>query len=123
MAKFIRTDPNTKRVTDVKDSMPLNGQPYVEVSDDNVALYWWHDAEAGVLTEYQPYSTEEVTVMRNDLLTDCDWMVLEDSPYQATGQESNLAAIKTYRQQLRDFVDPSFSYNENNIEWPQLNLT
>ena len=50
-------------------------------------------------------------------------MVLEDSPYKATGQESNLAAIKTYRQELRDFPDESKSYDENNINWPTLTLS
>ena len=50
-------------------------------------------------------------------------MVLEDSPYKATGQESNLAKIKTYRQELRDFPNDSTEYNENNLVWPTLTLS
>jgi hypothetical protein len=73
--------------------------------------------------EFKPYDIEEVRVMRNEKLEQSDWMVLEDSPYKATGQESNLANIKTYRQELRDFPNESTSYNENNINWPTLTLS
>lgn len=123
MAKYILTDYVNKRVTDVKDSMPENGLPYVEVSNDNVALYWWHDIDNNVLAEYRPYDIGEVRVMRDAKLTECDWMVAEDSPYQASEQSSNLTAIKTYRQALRDFPDESVTYNENNINWPTLTLS
>jgi len=123
MTKYILTDLKEKRVTEVHDSMPLNGLPYVEVSNDNVALYWWHDIDNNVLAEYRPYDIHEVRAMRNEKLTECDWMVAEDSPYQAADQSTNLTAIKAYRQALRDFPDESATYNENNISWPTLTLT
>ena len=61
--------------------------------------------------------------MRNQKLTNTDWMVLEDSPYQESSQSSNWTAIKTYRQSLRDFPNPSTSYNEDNTVWPTLTLS
>ena len=123
MAKFVFIN-NQSRVQYVADSRPTtaNGINYIEVTNDSVAENWYYDSETGNVYEYQPYDIVYVRKLRDEKLTECDWMVLEDSPYQASGQETNLASIKTYRQALRDFPDESTSYNENNINWPTLTL-
>lgn len=125
MSKFIYVHPDTNRVVYVADTRPIDasGQLYVQVDNDAVAEHWWVDPETGSLSQYRPYTVGEVRTMRNEKLSQTDWMVTEDSPYNAVGQESNLAAIKTYRQALRDFPDESASYNENNIVWPILTLS
>ena len=125
MAKFIFIEPGENRVKYVEDSRPTTafGPSYIEVSDDNVAAGWWYDHDSDTLSQYRPISVVEVRIDRDALLTSCDWMVLEDSPYKATGQESNLAKIKTYRQELRDFPNDSTEYNENNFVWPTLTLS
>ena len=122
MAKFVLIDSNN-RVLYVADSRPTiaGGDEYIEVSNDSVAHQWYYDGTN--VHEFKPYDIEEVRVMRNERLEQSDWMVIEDSPYKATGQEANLANIKTYRQELRDFPNESTSYNENNINWPTLTLS
>jgi hypothetical protein len=124
MSKFVFID-DQSRVQYVEDTRPniASGPLYVEVSNDLVAEHWYFDKETSTVYEYRPYTIDEVRDMRDVKLTECDWMVLEDSPYQAPDQSTNLAAIKTYRQALRDFPDPSVSYNENNINWPTLTLS
>jgi hypothetical protein len=124
MAKFI-TLKDGDRVQYVEDSRPTiaGGDAYIEVTNDSVAENWWYDHATGNVHEFQPYDVDYVRILRNAKLSECDWMVVEDSPYKASGQESNLAAIKTYRQALRDFPDDSATYNENNITWPTLTLS
>lgn len=124
MAKFIFID-NNSRVQYISDARPndASSPDWIEVANDSVQEHWYYDISSQTLSEFKPYSIEEVRDMRNQKLTNTDWMVLEDSPYQATGQESNLAAIKTYRQALRDFPNPSTSYNEDNTIWPTLTLS
>ena len=125
MSKFIYVEVDEYRVKYVEDTRPTNalGPLYIEVSNDSVAEHWFYNRETGEVSQYEPYSIAQVRQMRDEKLTVSDWMVLEDSPYKATGQESNLANIKTYRQELRDFPNESTSYNENNINWPTLTLS
>jgi|TARA_R100000426_G_C4729196_1_gene75143 hypothetical protein len=125
MSKFIYVEADENKVKYVEDTRPTNalGPLYIEVSNDSVAEHWFYNRETGEVSEYEPYTVGQVRQMRDEKLTVSDWMVLEDSPYKATGQESNLTAIKTYRQELRDFPDESKSYNENNINWPTLTLS
>ena len=125
MSKFIYVEADENKVKYVEDTRPTNalGPLYIEVSNDSVAEHWFYNRETGEVSEYEPYTVGQVRQMRDEKLTVSDWMVLEDSPYKATGQESNLAAIKTYRQELRDFPHESESYNENNINWPTLTLS
>lgn len=124
MAKFIVVD-SKNRVSHVFDSMPSDAisNLCIEVDNDNVAQNWYYDKLTSTLYQYKPYTLDEVRSMRNKLLADSDWMVLEDSKYQAADQSSNLTAIKTYRQSLRDYPDDSVSYNENNINFPTLTLS
>ena len=124
MSKFILVN-DINRVVYVEDTRPTNalGPLYVEVSNDSVAMNWYYNSETGVLAEYEPYDLDQVRKLRNKKLSESDWMVMEDSPYQAADQAANLTAIKTYRQALRDFPDESASYNENNINWPTLTLS
>tara|TARA_R100000455_G_C6208594_1_gene76871 strand:- start:302 stop:679 length:378 start_codon:yes stop_codon:yes gene_type:complete len=125
MSKFIYVEADENKVKYVEDTRPTNalGPLYIEVSNDSVAEHWFYNRETGEVSEYEPYTVGQVRQMRDEKLTVSDWMVLEDSPYKATGQESNLTAIKTYRQELRDFPDESKSYDENNINWPTLTLS
>lgn len=124
MAKFILVN-NYNRVIYVEDTRPETaiGSSFVEVDNDSVEQNWYYDPETSTLSQYKPLSIDEVRAMRNDILSKSDWMVVEDSPYQVADQSANLAAIKTYRQALRDFPDESVSYNENNITWPTLTLS
>jgi hypothetical protein len=123
MSKFIYVTENRVRL--VSDTRPDTaiGTQYIEVQNDSVAENWYYDTETSTLSQYKPYTIDEVRLMRDQLLSVCDWMVLEDSPYQAADQSANLAAIKTYRQSLRDFPDENVSYDENNINWPTLTLS
>lgn len=124
MAKFIFLN-NEGRVQYVENTRPTtaNGSEFIEVSNDSVAENWFYDIETSTLYQYKPYSIDEVRRMRDQKLAESDWMVLEDSPYQAADQSSNLTTIKTYRQSLRDFPDSDVSYDENNINWPSLTLS
>jgi len=124
MAKFILIDSNN-RVSQIEDTRPTSamGTKYIEVSNDSVAYNWYYDVSSSTLYQYKPLSIDEVRQMRNDRLAECDWMVMEDSPYQAADQSSNLTAIKTYRQALRDYPDESVTYNENNLSFPTLTLS
>lgn len=125
MSKFIYVEVDENRVKYVEDSRPeiALGALFIEVSNDSVAEGWFFNRETGEVSQYEPYSISQVRQMRDEKLAVSDWMVLEDSPYKSAGQESNLAAIKLYRQQLRDFPNESISYNENNINWPTLTLS
>lgn len=125
MSKFIYVEVDENRVKYIEDSRPTIaiGPLFIEVSNDSVAEGWFFNRETGEVSQYEPYSISKVRQMRDEKLAVSDWMVLEDSPYKSAGQESNLAAIKLYRQQLRDFPDESISYNENNINWPTLTLS
>ena len=124
MAKFIYIDSNS-RVLYVADARPNDATTadWIEVSNDSVQEQWYYDLSTQTLTEFKPYTIDEIRDMRNQKLTNTDWMVLEDSPYQESSQSSNLTAIKTYRQSLRDFPNPSTSYNEDNTVWPTLTLS
>ena len=124
MAKFIWVDSNSL-VQYVSDTRPTiaGGNLWIEVPEDAVAERWYYDKETSTVHQYRPYTIGEIREMRDAKLTECDWMVAEDSPYQAADQSSNLTAIKTYRQALRDFPDESISYNENNLNWPTLTLS
>ena len=124
MAKFIIVD-SKNRVSHVFNSMPTDATSNlcIEVDNDNVAENWYYDKSTSTLYQYKPYTIDEVRRMRNELLLNSDWMVLEDSKYQASEQSSNLTAIKAYRQSLRDYPDDSVSYNENNINFPTLTLS
>jgi hypothetical protein len=124
MAKFIVVD-RKNRVSHVFDSMPSDSisNLCIEVDNDNVDQNWYYDKSTSTVHQYKPYTLDEVRGIRNKLLLDSDWMILEDSKYQAPDQSSNLIAIKTYRQSLRDYPDDSVSYNENNLNLPTLTLS
>lgn len=117
MSKFILIDSNN-RVSHVEDTRPIDALTWTEVSNDSVQPNWWVDPSDGSLYEYKQLTINEVRVMRDHELQRTDWMVIEDSPYQAADQSDNLAAIKAYRQSLRDFPDPNASYDENNLNFP-----
>ena len=53
---------------------------------------------------------EQIRVARNEILTQCDWTILPDSPVS-----SSIEDWKTYRQQLRDITNQS---NPFEVVWP-----
>lgn len=53
---------------------------------------------------------EQIRVARNEILTQCDWTILSDSPVSSSIEE-----WKTYRQQLRDITNQS---NPFEVVWP-----
>jgi hypothetical protein len=53
---------------------------------------------------------EHIRVARNEILTQCDWTILPDSPVS-----SSIEDWKTYRQQLRDITNQS---NPFEVVWP-----
>ena len=53
---------------------------------------------------------EHIRVARNEILTQCDWTILPDSPVS-----SSIDEWKTYRQQLRDITNQS---NPFEVVWP-----
>ena len=53
---------------------------------------------------------EQIRVARNEILTQCDWTILSDSPVS-----SSIEDWKTYRQQLRDITNQS---NPFEVVWP-----
>jgi len=120
MSKFVLVDLKSY-VSEVEDTA-VDSQNWIEVSNDSVARGWYYQSD-GTVVEQKPITIDEMRELRNKELQRTDWMVAEDSPYQATGQETNLTNIKTYRQALRDLPDPSASYTEENIQWPTLNIT
>jgi len=124
MAKFILIDEDN-RVKYVEDTRPntASGPDYIEITNDSVQEGWYYNSSDSSVVQTKPLTIEEVREMRNQLLIDSDWMVLEDSPYREAGQESNLIAIETYRQALRDHPNPSFSYNLDNLNFPELTLS
>mgnify|MGYP000276805339 CR=1 FL=1 len=56
---------------------------------------------------------EQIRVARNEILTQCDWTVLADSPVSASIEE-----WKTYRQQLRDITTTYQSVSDDGFTWP-----
>ena len=52
---------------------------------------------------------EEIRQLRNELLLECDWVVLSDSPLKES------VDLLAYRQSLRDITSQSDPYN---ISWP-----
>jgi hypothetical protein len=119
MSKFILVDIKSY-VSHVEDTA-IDSNNWIEVSNDSVAQGWYYQSD-GTVVEQKPITIEEMRELRNKELQQTDWMVMEDSPYQAAGQETNLANIKTYRQALRDLPDESVSYTEKNIQWPALTI-
>ena len=59
------------------------------------------------------YKWDEIRLLRNQLLTECDWVVLPHSPVA----EASLQAWLDYRQELRDCIKPGT--NPFAIVWPQ----
>jgi hypothetical protein len=53
---------------------------------------------------------EQIRVARTEILTQCDWTILSDSPVSSSIEE-----WKTYRQQLRDITNQS---NPFEVVWP-----
>ena len=125
MSKFIITDSNN-RVIYVRDSDPGDNLGWIEVQNDNVQEHWHlirgEDASSHIVEEHKTFTDIEVRKIRDAKLLETDWMVLEDSPYQRSGQETNLATIKTYRQDLRDFPQNNSTVTELTT-WPELILT
>jgi hypothetical protein len=61
-------------------------------------------------------SVEELRIVRNQALSDSDWMVLPDVNFE----DYKIALIKIYRQQLRDLPQKAEEIGLENIELPSL---
>lgn len=124
MSKFIQVALDN-RVVRIEDSLPDDGFDWIEVQDDNVELFWHfikgEDGAPDTVEQFKTLHLEEVREIRNSKLLETDWMLLEDSKYKQVGQEENLANIKTYRQQLRDYPQNNSTVKENSV-WPELVL-
>jgi hypothetical protein len=59
---------------------------------------------------------EELRIVRNQALSDSDWMVLPDVNFE----DYKIALIKIYRQQLRDLPQKAEEIGLENIELPSL---
>jgi hypothetical protein len=69
-------------------------------------------ASADEIAERLQEKSSEIREQRNQLLTDCDWTQLTDSPLNADVKTS----WATYRQQLRDVTSQTgFPWN---VQWP-----
>ena len=100
---YIEVHNETNRVHRVEDALPSNSAEaakFIECSNDSVEVYWWVNPADDSLNAQKTWDIEEARRERTNLLDCTDWMVLEDSPYYANAEK--LAAIKTYRQALRD---------------------
>jgi len=101
--KYIEIHKQTNRVHRVEDTLPSNSAEasvFTECSDDSVQEGWWVNPADNSLNTQKTWDVEEARAERNRLLAESDWLVLEDSPAHA--DPSVLAAMKTYRQTLRD---------------------
>ena len=63
--------------------------------------------------QQRTFKWDEQRLLRNQLLTECDWVVLPHSPVA----EASLQAWLDYRQELRDCIKPGT--NPFAIVWPQ----
>jgi hypothetical protein len=61
-------------------------------------------------------SVEELRIVRNQALSDSDWMVLPDVNFE----DYKIALIEIYRQQLRDLPQKAEEIGLENIELPSL---
>lgn len=95
---------------------------WIVCENDDVCVEWYID-ENNQVSQFAPLSVDDIRTKRNKLLAESDWMVLSDSPYRASGQESNLATIETYRQALRDFPDDSRTDYTEETAFPTLTLS
>jgi len=101
--KYIEVHTQTNKVHRVEDALPSNGAEaakFIECSNDLVQVGWWVNPADDSVNAQRTWSKEDARDERNKLLAETDWMVLEDSPHYTNA--SDLAAIKTYRQTLRD---------------------
>ena len=101
--KYIEVHNDTNRVHRVEDSLPSNpaeAARFIECSNDSVEINWWVNPADDSVNAQKTWTIEEARTERNTLLDCTDWMVLEDSPHYTNA--SDFAAIKTYRQALRD---------------------
>ena len=101
--KYIEVHSQTNRAHRVEDTLPSNtaeAAKFIECSNDSVAVGWWVNPADDSVNAQKTWSIDEARRERNKILADSDWMILEDSPHYANAED--LAALKIYRQALRD---------------------
>ena len=121
--KYIEVHLQTNRVHRVEDALPSSpaeASHFTECSNDSVEINWWVNPADGSVNAQKTWSIEEARNKRNDLLLVTDWMVLEDSPHYDNA--SDFAAIKTYRQALRDMTTNDPILDEHFPEAPNLSV-
>ena len=119
--KYIEIHKQTNRVHRVEDALPSSpaeASHFTECPDDSVAVGWWINPADNSVNAQKTWDIEEARNKRNELLLVTDWMVLEDSPHYINA--SDFAAIKTYRQALRDVPSNDPILDEHFPEHPNL---
>ena len=102
---------NTYRPFDPKTHKLVSCEPVVEGD-------WVYNVEVAELTQEEKDTFNEIAMLqlrktRNDLLSSCDWTMLEDAPIS---QEVKAQWVQ-YRQQLRDFPSTIEDCNDP-VNWP-----
>lgn len=107
--------------TDPSNTDELTAWGWFESSDDSVDVgHEWDGTNFHAGGAFAKYRDKDVArKRRDDMLLKCDWAVLEDSPWKASGKESDLASIKTYRQTLRDLFNDASLDLTNADNWPK----
>jgi hypothetical protein len=104
---WAETSPFTGRIRDI-DATPV------------LALFAQAETLLAEMVPAPPTYEEQIRTRRDDLLRNCDWMVLPDSPY-------NTETVRAYRQALRDITDqPGFPWNgpdDPDYPWPTLEVS
>ena len=121
--KYIEVHNETNRVHRVEDSLPSNtaeAAKFIECSNDSVEINWWVNPADDSVNAQRTWTIEEARTERDKLLDCTDWMVLEDSPRYTNA--SDFAAIKTYRQALRDLPTNDPILDEHFPEAPNLSV-
>lgn len=124
MTKLLAYDPNTMKFIGWYDDTIHQTLPdhFIQVTDKEYQVYKdqvasnidiIHRNKKYIVKLDPPKMTwDMIKLMRNDLLADSDWIMVEDSPFSPEKK----AEWRTYRQALRD-ITQNFSSPESVI-WP-----
>lgn len=105
---------------DPTNTEELTAWGWFESSDDSVQDGWyWNGSTFSSAGTYAKFSDLAVAREERDhRLLVTDWTVLEDSPWEDPSKATELAEIKTYRQQLRDLFNDPVPDLTNFNNWP-----
>lgn len=101
----------TPEKPDIETALSAVTMPYTEA---NYALAQQEAYQGQITVEDVPETADEIRAKRDKLLGATDWAMLPDSPLDEPSQ----AAMKAYRQALRDV--PQQEGFPNSISWPDM---